>query len=256
VPIDPWRPLNPYAGDHFWRIERRFRYLVIEDAVLREKWAPRVLACPVCGAEHGLCLAFQEHRDVMVQARCHRRHTWPEPRIDRRHFTAWSRLRTGTGEEDRQWLVDAGFGEEPPEPIDYVRQLKEGWGYGAKYLARKARSRAKAEIRRPVRNAKDKARKRVRTEAARPVAAALRTAWTWQTKGAGPAEAPRPKNPKKKKPAPKVPPVSAYRRAYGMEPPERGPDCLVCEDTRRLTALGISIPCPECKEEKEEEEKD
>lgn len=241
MPIDPWRPCNPDVGDHFWIVERRFRYLVQDPTRdLRVSWIPTVLDCPVCGAEHGTRLALQESQDLLVQAQCHRGHTWPEPRIDPRWYTAWSRIRTGTGDEDMLWLTEAGFGEEPPEPIDQLHQLKEGWAYGAKYVGRKAKNKVKAEVRRPVKKAKKKAA----NEAMRPVAAALRTMWGWQAGGTDPVKQPRPK----KTPAPpKTPPVSAYRAAYGMDAPKKGgPTCLVCEDTRRITAPGISIPCSEC----------
>jgi hypothetical protein len=240
MPIDPWRPCNPLQGDHFWIIERRFRYLVQDPAhSLRVKWIPTVLSCPVCGAEHGLRLALQEHQDVLVQARCHRRHVWSEPRITRSDFTAWSRIRCGLAEPDTLWLTEAGFGEEPPDPIDYLAQIREGWGWGAKYLARKTKNRPKATARRPLR----KAKKRLLNEAMRPVASTLRGAWTWQAGGVDPVNKPR----TKKSPAPpRTPPVSAYRKAYGMEPPKKGPTCLVCEDTGRITGSGISIPCTEC----------
>ncbi|MEU3189489.1 hypothetical protein ABZ686_02340 [Streptomyces sp. NPDC006992] len=240
MPIDPWRPCDPESGDHFLIFERRFRYLVQDPGhQLRVRWMPTVLECPVCQAEHGLRLALQESADLLVQAQCHRGHTWPEPRVERTQFAAYSRIRAGTGAADDLWPVEAGFGEEPPEPIDYLHQLKEGWGYGAKYLGRKAKTRMKAQVRRPVK----KMRQKAVSEAMRPVAAGLRTAWAWQAGGTEPVNKPR----AKKAPAPpKTPPLSAYRKAYGMNAPKKGPRCLVCEDTGRITAPGISIPCSEC----------
>lgn len=240
MPIDPWRPCAPLQGDHFLLFERRFRYLVQDPShSLLVRWIPTVLECPVCQAEHGMRLALQESQDLLVQAQCHRGHLWPEPRVDRGWFAAYSRIRGGLGEADDLWLTEAGFGEEPPEPIDYLQQIKEGWGYGAKYVARKAKTRVKAEVRRPV----NKAKKKARNEAMRPVAAVLRAAWGWQAGGSEPVKKAR----SKKTPAPPpTPPASAYRKAYGMEAPKKGPKCLVCEDTGRITAPGVSIPCSEC----------
>ncbi|WP_281944698.1 hypothetical protein, partial [Streptomyces olivaceus] len=121
-------------------------------------------------------------------------------------------------------------------PIDYAKELRTAAVEVAKYGKRKA----KAKVRREVRKVKKQVGKRVRNEAMRPVAAVLRTAWSMQAGGVEPVKGAR------RRPAPKSPPVSAYRKAYGVQAPEKGPKCLVCEDSGQISAPGISIPCTEC----------
>ncbi|MEW1551304.1 hypothetical protein [Streptomyces tsukubensis] len=239
MPISPWRPLSPDGGDFYLVFERRVRY-VAEDPehTWRRVWMAAVIACPVCEADTGLRLAYKTGEDMFVEAACPVGHTWVESRVDLSHWMAYCRYRTGWSEPepDWLWLIEAGFGEEPPPPIDYAEEL----GAAAKELAKLGRREAKKRVRK----AKKQIGKRVRNEAMRPVAAFLRTAWTIQSGGIEPV-APARRRPTEPK-APKTPPVSAYRRAYGAPAPKKGPQCPVCEDTGRITAPGISVPCTEC----------
>ncbi|MEU0287506.1 hypothetical protein [Streptomyces sp. NPDC006147] len=241
MPISPWRALSPDDGDHYLSFERRFRYIVEDpEHTWRLVWIPTVLACPVCEADTGLRMAFKIGMDVVVEAACPVGHTWVEPRIDVSQWMAYCRYRAGRQELDWLWLIQAGFGEEPPPPIDYVKEIRQGAVEVAKYGKRKA----KAKVRRKVRSVKKKVGKRARNEAMRPVAALLRTAWTMQAGGVEPVKASR-RRPAEPKP-PKTQPVAAYRKAYGVQAPAKGPKCLVCDDTGRITAPGISVPCVEC----------
>ncbi|MFF4902581.1 hypothetical protein [Streptomyces sp. NPDC001068] len=240
MPIRPWRGLNPDGGDHYLSFERRFRVVVEDPAhAWRQAWIQTVIVCPVCEAETGLRLAFKTAVDLAVEAACPVGHIWVEPRVAVSHWMAYCRFQAGQRESDWLWLIQAGFGEEPPPPIDYVNDLRGAAVEVAKYGKRKA----KANLRRKFRKAKKQVGKRVRSEAMRPVAAALRTAWVMQAGGVEPVKASR------RRPAPKppkTPPISAYRKAYGVQAPEKGPKCLVCEDSGQITAPGISIPCTEC----------
>lgn len=240
MPISPWRALSPDNGDHYLAFERRFRY-VVEDPehTWRRVWIPTVIACPVCEADTGLRLAYKTGMDAVVEAACRVGHTWVETRVDVSQWMAYCRFRAGSQEFDWLWLIEAGFGEEPPPPIDYAKELRTAAVEVAKYGKRKA----KAKVRREVRKVKKQVGKRVRNEAMRPVAAVLRTAWAMQAGGVEPVKASR------RRPAPKppkTPPVSAYRKAYGVQAPEKGPKCLVCDDSGQITAPGISVPCTEC----------
>ncbi|WP_055689230.1 hypothetical protein [Streptomyces prasinus] len=237
MPISPWRALSPDNGDHYLAFERRFRY-VVEDPehTWRRVWIPTVIACPVCEADTGLRLAYKSGVDAVVEAACRIGHTWVETRVDVSQWMAYCRFRAGQQEVDWLWLIEAGFGEEPPPPIDYTKEIRQG----AFEVAKHARGKAKAKVRK----AKKKIGKRVRNEAMRPVAALLRTAWTMEAGGVEPVKASR-RRPAEPKP-PKTPPVSAYRKAYGVQAPEKGPKCLVCEDTGQIIAPGISVPCVEC----------
>lgn len=241
MPISPWQPLNPHGGDFYLFFERRFRY-VVEDPehTWRRRWIPTVIACPMCEADTGLRLAYKVGTDVVVEAACPVGHTWVEPRVDVSQWMAYCRFRAGQQEFDWLWLIEAGFGEEPPPPIDYAKEIRQGAIEFAKYGRRKA----KAKVRREVRKVKKQVGKRVRNEAMRPVAALLRTAWTMRAGGVEPVKTSR-RRPAEPKP-PKTPPVSAYRKAYGVQAPNKGPKCLVCEDSGRITAPGISVPCVEC----------
>ncbi|MEV5774269.1 hypothetical protein AB0L49_23915 [Streptomyces antimycoticus] len=241
MPISPWRALSPADGDHYLSFERRFRYLVEDpEHTWRRAWIPTVIACPMCEADTGLRLAYKTGVDAVVEAACRVGHTWVETRVEVSQWMAYCRFRAGQQEFDWLWLIQAGFGEEPPPPIDYAKEIRQG----AVEVAKCARRKAKAKVRREVRKVKKKVGKRVRNEAMRPVAALLRTAWTMQAGGVEPVgkSRRRPAEPK----LPKTPPVSAYRKAYGMEAPQKGRTCLVCEDTGQITAPGISVPCVEC----------
>lgn len=241
MPINPWRAFNPDGGDFYLFFERRFRY-VVEDPehTWRRVWIQTVIACPVCEADAGLRLAYTVGTDAVVEAACRVGHTWVEPRIDVSQWMAYCRFRNGEQDVNWLWLIEAGFGEEPPPPIDYVKEIRQGAIEVAKYGRRKA----KAKVRREVRKVKKQVGKRVRNEAMRPVAALLRTAWTMQAGGVEPVKSSRRRRAEPK--PPKTPPVSAYRKAYGVQAPEKGPKCLVCEDTGQITAPGISVPCTEC----------
>ncbi|OEJ20809.1 hypothetical protein AR457_41805 (plasmid) [Streptomyces agglomeratus] len=237
MPISPWQPFNPDGGDFYLFFARRFRY-VVEDPehTWRRVWIPTVIACPMCEADTGLRLAYKSGTDAVVEAACPVGHTWVEPRVDVSQWMAYCRFRSGRQEAHWLWLIEAGFGEEPPPPVDYVKELRSTAIEVAKYGRRKA----KAKLRREVRQAKKQVGKRVRNEAMRPVAALLRTAWTMQAGGAEPVKTSR------RRPAEPKPPASAYRKAYGIQTPKKGPKCLVCEDSGRITAPGISVPCVEC----------
>ncbi|MGD6765986.1 hypothetical protein ACOKM5_44395 [Streptomyces sp. BH097] len=239
MPIEPWQPLSPDNGSLFLAFDRRFRYLVTEAAsAYRNIWIPTVLACPICCVDTGLRFGFQTGVDGMLQAQCPAGHIWAEPRVPLAHWEAYCRIRAGQPEADAAWLIDAGFGEEPPPPIDYKKEITGA----AKSVAKYAKNKAKAKVRSKVRKAKKKAVK----QAMRPVAAGIRAAWAWQAGGVEPVKKSG-RTTAKKTAAPKTPPLSAYRKAYGMEAPKKGPKCLVCEDSGQITAPGISIPCTECK---------
>ncbi|MFE7442386.1 hypothetical protein ACFU7X_18265 [Streptomyces chartreusis] len=239
--IKPWRALNPDGGDHYLIFERRFRY-VVEDPehTWRRVWIPTVVACPICQIDTGLRFAHKLGMDVVVEAACRAGHVWPEPRVDVSQWMAYCRFRAGRQEIDWLWLIEAGFGEEPPPPIDYAEEIRRGAVEIAKYGQRKA----KAKVRSKVRKVKNKAKKRIKNEAMRPVAALLRTAWMMQAGGVQPVA---PSRRRREAKPPKTPSVAAYRKAYGMQAPKKGPRCLVCQDSGRITAPGISIPCTECK---------
>lgn len=186
MPIKPWRALDPDGGAHYLSFERRFR-VVVEDPehTWRRVWIPTVIACPLCGIDTGLRLAYQSGMDAVVEAACPVGHVWVEPRVDLLQWMAYCRFRAGRQEIEWQWLIDAGFGEEPPPPIDYAEEFRKSAVEIAKYGKRKA----KAKVRREIRSVKKKVGKRVRNEAMRPVAALLRTAWTMQAGGVEPVKA-------------------------------------------------------------------
>lgn len=232
------RPADPAAGYHRVVSARRFRYIERDpDHTIRVTWLAQDLACPACQTDTGLQLVLDEAIDRLVRVYCPRQHDWAEPRIEPAHFITYSRLQTWVDPDpDSLWIMDAGFGEVDPPPIDYVADIKAGWGYGLKYAKRRAKSKAKAAIRKPVRQAK----RRLTKAAHRPVAAALRAAWTWQAGSAPHGTQPRPEA----EPGPKIPSAAKYRKAYGMPAPQRGPRCLVCDDTG--TIPDTPIPCTEC----------
>lgn len=242
MPPDPNRHNDPTTGYHRIHSTRRFRYLEQDPThTVVTTWLAQEVTCPLCGEDTDLVLMLDENTDPAVTARCPNLHEWLEPRIDRNHFIAYSKLQAYADiDPDRLWITDEGFGEEPPqplEPVEVARQLAAGWGYGLKYAKRRAKSKAKAKIRKPVK----KAKRQAINAAHRPVAAALNAAWTWQAGGTDPVKQPKRRTPK----PPKTPPLSAYRKAYGTPAPKRGPKCLVCTDTGRITGPDFSIPCTE-----------
>ncbi|MFJ3183948.1 hypothetical protein ACIPJN_36935 [Streptomyces sp. NPDC086796] len=241
MPISPWQSFNPDGGDFYLSFERRFRF-VVEDPehTWRRVWIPTVVACPVCEMDTGLRLAYKVGTDVVLEAACPVGHIWVEPRVDVSQWMAYCRFREGRQDIDWLWLIEAGFGEEPPPPME-MKDIIDAAKVGGKLLAREWKKQARATVRKPVRQAKREMKK----QAMRPVAAVLRTAWAWQAGGVQPVEQPRRRRGRTVS-EPKTPSVAAYRKAYGVQAPEKGPKCLVCEDSGHITAPGISVPCTEC----------
>lgn len=234
---------NPAAGRHRIDAPRPFRYIAPDpDQTLRTAWVAQPVACPACFADTGLILTLDEHQDPAVQITCEAGHLWPEPAIDTAHFITYSRLLSYADpgpDPDLLWITDEGFGIEPPEPIDHVGELRAGYTYAAKWIGRRAKAQAKAAIRRPLHRAK----KRAVNAAHAPLAAALRTAWTWQA-GGTPAADTEP-TATTGEPGPKTPSYAKYRNALGTPAPAKGPNCLVCEDSGRIP--GTPITCTECR---------
>ncbi|MEV7217887.1 hypothetical protein AB0O31_32935 [Kitasatospora cineracea] len=235
---------DPLHARHLIRCERPFRYLVEDEeadlgpfADPARRWAQRTLACPVCLAEDGLHLSLIESEDTDVVVRCPGRHEWPDPRLDRRHFVAHSRNLFLEPDSDWVWLEEAGYGQEPPPPVDYWAEGREAAVVITKYFAKRATGRLGRTLRRGRRKAG-----RAVTGAARAAGQAVRGRLAGQDPpceeqaqtAPAPAGRRRPKGP------------AAYRRAPGVPAPSRGPRCLVCSDTGRITAPGVDIPCPEC----------
>ncbi|MBT2439808.1 hypothetical protein J7E93_06665 [Streptomyces sp. ISL-36] len=249
--FNPLRPNDPAAGYYRIAAERRFMYLRQDPAhTLRTVWQTLPVTCPICAADTGLTLFHERGAQDVVQVLCPAGHLWPEPLVDPDHFRTYAELH---GYVDTQpealWIIDAGFGEEPPPPIDYAAEITAATKYVAKYATRKAKTRIRRAVRKPIRKAKKKALDLAFT----PVSAVLRGAWTLQAGGV-PADSPKTaksaaatggKAPKGE-PELKIPSVARYRKAYGMEAPKKGPACLVCEDSGSITAPGISITCTEC----------
>ncbi|GDY49302.1 hypothetical protein SANT12839_101840 [Streptomyces antimycoticus] len=208
------------------------------DRSLRIVWQALPVTCPMCAADTGLTLAYDRAADDAVQVLCPADHAWPEPLIQLAHFRTYTDFLYSHPHPDMLWVIDAGFGEEPPV-IDYAADLAAA----AKYTAKFAKRRVKSQIKRPIRKVKKKALNLAFT----PVAAALRGAWVLQAGGT--PEAPAKKSGSRRgkgQSEVKTPSVAKYRQAYGMPAPQKGPDCLVCEDTGRITAPGVSIACTEC----------
>jgi hypothetical protein len=246
--IDPKRYPNPAAGYHRIACERRFMRIEQDPKFsLRDKWLKHPVACPVCTVDTELVLVY-ERGDHFVQVLCPNGHEWPEPLIDTQYFVTYSEHRFyADPNPNLLWIIDAGFGEEPPPPIDdHVEQIAKIAKEVTKYAGRKARTRVKRAVRKPVRKAKKKAL----NLAFAPVAAALRTAWIIQSGGV-PQQAPKGLKGGGRRRRPeegmKIPSVAAYRKALGVPAPEKGSACLVCEDSGRITGPGVSIPCTECK---------
>jgi hypothetical protein len=227
---------DPAAGEHHLVFERRFRFL--RPKPFGEEWDPKVLACPACEGDTGLELALNERAGLLVQAVCPCRHQWLEPAVDRTHFATYSRLRYYADPDPTLlWIVDAGFGEEPP-PIDPKEIVRVAKAIGRVYKGQ-AKRRVRAAVRKPVRAARRKAA----NAATRPFTAAVRAVRGRRSKQAGEGTEPTSAVPPLDV---KIPSVAKYRKAYGMPAPKRGPKCLVCQDSGHITAPGISIPCTEC----------
>lgn len=249
--FDPLRRPDPAAGYYQITCERRFMYLAQDPAhTVRIVWQALAVTCPMCAADTGLTLAYDQAADDTVHVLCPAGHIWPEHVIDPGHFRAYAQLQTfASPHPDMLWILDAGFGEEPPPPIDYTAEIGAAARYAAKYAKRKAKTRIKRAVRKPVR----KVKKKVLNLAFTPVSAILRGAWNLQAGGV-PADPPKVEKSasaeggrkRKGEPEPKIPSVAKYRRAYGIPVPEKGPACLVCKGSGRITAPGISIRCTEC----------
>ncbi|MET9324053.1 hypothetical protein ABZX75_28370 [Streptomyces sp. NPDC003038] len=240
--IDPSRTHDPDAGYYRITAERRFNYLQLDpDHTIRVVWQALPVTCPMCGADTGLTLVLERSAQPVVEVLCPARHEWSEHLIDPAHFTAWADMRWTTPNWDMYWILEAGFGEEPPPPIDLVEEVPKAARIVTKILVREAKKRVRRQVRRRVRKVKKKAL----NVAYSPVAALIRTAWAMQ---AGiPQETPDPAEKKgKQDPGPKIPSVAKYRAAYGMPAPVKGPACLVCEDKGRIVAPGLDITCTEC----------
>ncbi|MFG2667636.1 hypothetical protein ACGFY6_25755 [Streptomyces sp. NPDC048387] len=240
--IDPSRSHDPDAGYYRITAERPFNYLQRDpDHTVRVVWQALPVTCPMCGADTGLTLVLERAAQPVVEVLCPARHEWSEHLIDPAHFTAWADMRWTTPNWDMFWILEAGFGEEPPPPIDLVEEVPKAARIVTKVLVREAKKRVRRQVRRRVRKVKKKAL----NVAYSPVAALIRTAWAMQ---AGiPQQAPDPAQQKgKQAPGPKIPSVAKYRAAYGMPVPAKGPACLVCEDKGRIVAPGLDITCTEC----------
>lgn len=243
--FDPHRYPDPAAGFHRITAERRFMYIQPDpEHTLRLVWQALPVTCPMCAVDTGLTLAYERGVHESVQVLCPAGHAWHEHLIDTTHFTTYSNLQFfADPDPEMLWITEAGFGEEPPPEIDYVADITKAAKYVTKYATRQAKGRMKRAVRTPLRKARRKALNLVFT----PVAAALRGAWGWQVGELGePAVAKAAGERARSEPELKIPPYSKYRKALGIPAPEKGPRCLVCEDSGRITAPGISITCTEC----------
>lgn len=234
----PLRPADPGAGYHRVISRRRFRYIERDpEHTIRVTWRSVPVVCPVCEADTDLQLVLDEATDVVVQVHCSGRHVWPELAIDPQHFRTYSRLQWESDPDpDLMWIVDAGFGEEPPGPVDLEEVKDVAKAIGGFYKSQ-AKRRVKGAIRKPVRAARRKAGK----AAASPFTAAVRAMRGRRAEQAGEGGEPTSAVPPLDV---KIPSVAKYRKAYGMPAPKRGPKCLVCEDTHVIP--GTRIPCTEC----------
>ncbi|WP_404871027.1 hypothetical protein ACI1MP_38065 (plasmid) [Kitasatospora griseola] len=245
---------DPINARHRVRCERPFRYLEEDEEIVlgpfsnpMERWAVRTLSCPVCLAEEGLDLTLIESADPEVMARCPDRHEWSEPRLDRQHFIGYSRFRyLADPDTEWAWLTEAGYGEEPAPPVDYWAEGREATVYLTKYFAKRAKRKIKAQTTGRLKKAVRTGRKRA-GQAVSDRAAALRARIVGEDDvledeplGEDLPEADDGQE------HVDVPPYAAYRDALDIPAPKRGPRCLVCEDSGRITAPGVDIPCTEC----------
>ncbi|MCZ4102662.1 hypothetical protein [Streptomyces sp. H39-C1] len=222
-----FRPSDPASGYHRITCERRFRYLEQDPAhTYRIQWLPVPVACLICQSDTHLTFTLDEAADPLVRVACPAGHAFDEPRIDRQHFITYSRLLSYADPNPALlWITDAGFGQEDPPPIDYAHDIAAGARYVSRQVKRRAKAKVKAAIRRPLRTAKKKARNAAFT----PVAAALRTAWAWQS-GASPA------------PTPKAAPATATAAAPAKA--SRTTTCAVCQGAGQIP--GTTVNCTEC----------
>lgn len=240
MPIHRYEPGNPDIGYFRLPCERPFHYLIQDPDKGWLTWLTPTVSCPSCAETTGLLIACHLGSDPAVQALCEAGHQWPEPAIALEHFRAYARLRYGLDcDADYLWIIDAGFGEEPPPPIDYAAEIAGAARDAAKYAARKG----KAKIRREV--------KAIRRGAGRTARRPFAALWkSLRPGGDQPAEQPpTPRTGRGRAAAEeeyRTPSYAKYRKALGIAAPERGPRCLVCSDTGRITAPGVDISCSEC----------
>ncbi|MGD6742981.1 hypothetical protein ACOKM3_14185 [Streptomyces sp. BH106] len=234
MPLSEWRGLSPDTGALNVQCERRFRLLVEDEQNPDRPPVLTVLACPVCGGDTGMRIAFQVGADFMPEIECPCGAVWVEARIAALDWEHYCRHRAGQTDPDGQQLVDRGFGEEAPPPIDHVKELTEAGKYLGKRAKSEARKRVKAQVRAkvtkplkrqvetrikaPTREAGRKAVKAAKNQAYRPVAAGVRTAWTMQAGGVPAAPPERQSGAARDaavqaKAAPKTPPLREYRKA-------------------------------------------
>jgi len=249
---------DPLNALHRVLCERPFRYLEEDEEIVlglfsnpMERWAVRTLSCPVCLAEEGLDLSLIESTDPEVMVRCPGRHEWAEPRLDRQHFIGFSRFRyLSDPDAEWAWLLEAGYGEEPPPPVDYWAEGREAAVYLTKYFAKRAKRKIKAQttgrVKKAVRQGRRKAGRAV-VGGVRAAGKAVRGKFTGGDDVLEDEllddELPEPGDDQEHV---EVPSYAAYRKGLGIPASKRGPRCLVCSDTGRITAPGVDIPCSEC----------
>jgi len=240
MPIDRYEPGNPDIGYFRLPCDRPFHYLIQDPDKGWLTWLTPTVSCPVCAETTGLLLACRFGTDSAVQALCEAGHQWPEPAIDLEHFRAYARLRYGLDcDVDYLFIIDAGFGEEPPPPADVAAEMADAARYIAKYAARKAKAKVRRET------------KALRRGAARTARRPFAALWKGLRPGTErPAEQPPATGTRRGAAGPgdeyRTPSYTKYRKALGIPAPEQGPKCLVCSDTGRITAPGVDIPCSEC----------
>lgn len=230
MPIDWSEPGNPDMGVFQLHCERPFHALNPDPDKILLAWLAPTVSCPICAASTGLTLAWRQGHDPAVQARCPVGHEWPELLIDVAYFRTYTKLRYGLDcDPGDLWITDAGFGEEPPPP-----DTLQDYADAAAHIAKTVRREIRTKVRRETRGAKKSLRQLIRIS--RGGDQAKQPQPTARARPAAPAEPPKLKTPS----------YTAYRKALGIPAPQRGPHCLVCSDTRRITAPGVNIPCTEC----------
>ncbi|MER5641866.1 hypothetical protein ABT095_33635 [Kitasatospora sp. NPDC002227] len=251
---------DPLNGRHRILSERAFRYLE-EDLELElglfanpmDRWVQQVLACPVCEVAEGLELTLIEFTEAEVWVRCPDQHEWSEPRLNRAHFVEYSRFRfMPDPDPESAWLTEAGYGEEPPPPVDKWAEGREAAVFLTKYFAKKAKRKIKAQTtgraKKALRRTRRKAKKAV-IGGARAAGRALRGNRERPDRSAGPEDELLDDDQELGGEEEfEIPSYAKYRKAMGIPAPTRGgPRCLVCSDSGRITAPGVDIPCSECR---------
>ncbi|MFJ9846301.1 hypothetical protein ACIRYZ_38855 [Kitasatospora sp. NPDC101155] len=248
---------DPLNALHRVITERRFRYLEQDPECVPwawsgplDGWVVQVLSCPVCLAEEGLDLSLIESSDPEVVVRCPDLHEWSEPRLIRDHFIGYSRFRfLPLPDPDWAWLLEAGYGEEPPPPVDYWAEGREAAVVLSKYFAKRAKRKIKAKttgrLKKAVRQGRQKAGQAV-TGAARAAGQKVRDRIVGDDVLEDELLDDRLDEPSDDQEHIEVPSYAKYRKALGIPAAKRGPRCLVCSDTGRITAPGVDIPCTEC----------